>query len=51
MRYWLVLFVLMFGGGQNITEPTAMIKPWYRTPEEKEIAVRMGSVGWEDVDL
>ncbi len=54
---WLTIFFLLqavFGWDQNAT---AAIKPWYRIPEEKEIAVWLGGapdwedIEWEDVDL
>jgi hypothetical protein len=53
---WIALFVLLasvFGGNlrsnttdvmvaTNTTQPLAAIKPWYRSAEEKEEAVRRG---------
>ncbi len=57
----LALFTVVFGGSalggeQNTTTsyqptPSTAIKPWYRSQEEKDRAVRLGSVGWEDTDL
>jgi hypothetical protein len=51
---WIALFALLasvFGGNlrgedvmvvTNTTQPLAAIKPWYRSAEEKEEAVRRG---------
>ena len=64
---WLILLALIqavFGDQQNTTssQPLAAIKPWYRSQEEKDRAVRLGGgahqdeendlpVYWSELDL